>query len=1022
MADLAGATLGQYEIIELQGEGGMATVYKAWQPALQRYVALKVLASDLSGAADFVARFQQEAVAAANLRHNNIVTIYDVGSEQGCHYIAMEFIAGTSLKERIDAGGPLALEQVVDMITQVGEALDYAHQRGFIHRDIKPANVLIEQTGRVVLTDFGLVEALGSGDVTPASIKEGSIFGTPHYMSPEQIRGEPLDPRSDLYSLGVVCYEMLSGEVPFDGSTRSILYAHTHTPPPRLREVASAGVSPPLEAVVNKVLAKRPADRFSSVGQFVTAFSQAAAGVWPEGVHAGTAIPEQKGGDTAAQKTRHRAKPSQSQSAPARRSRWALFLGVVALGVAVIVGAVLLPDRGDALAETLDEAQAALGDANYRKAIDEFGRVLADDPDNVAALEGQLQAAAGLEQAGQLDAAIAAYKTVWQGRPGDIQTLRGLGQAYAAKEDWGRAAGWYEKWAQVAPQDSDAFLALANARFYQSEYVTALAAYERAEELGADAAKLDRNLGLAYYELAQYERAVERLQNTIGKNSEDFSSQRALGLSLYRLGHLEQAVEHLKEAIGLGAGRSGDELKDVYSELGRYFSGEQDYEQAIIYFEQAQELEPEAQAAGADDTRADLDQAYVENAKKSVLLDLDFSNIVTAGDGIYAVARTGQKIKIEGAVHRVEGPWEESQALVVEEETTNLVRNPILLASTFGYDFSQWDGSFSDGGDNPRGPGRILRYTHTSSTNKHAQVFWNGPLPTQISGATYAVQYWARSNAKRSVQVFVQKRSSPYDRASNVVKRIVGTDWAFVSAVLVLNKGIDDDYTIKLVSDTGWTDNVDWIEMVEVQVEEKDHVTSFCHGDAGDGCSWGANGPHSSASTRQATTVILDDYIGLISGKSRLSFRMVVLVAYDAAVDDSPSIWPLFDVGDGTPENRIIFFYYPGDDKFHLRINKNGVGHQEAVSPAQTFSAGDWLDLVVTIDFDHNIASIYRDGEKIVSNMNIVHDLPSLTEWSVGADRSGGTFSGLAFAEFAVFDRVFTPREVAALFRVDIER
>jgi Tol biopolymer transport system component len=279
---LVGHTLGQYQIVELIGEGGMAAVYKAWQPSLRRYVALKVLTLFLADDAEFVKRFHQEAVAAANLKQTNIVTIHDVGVEGDYHYIAMELIEGTSLAERVRSGPVLAPEQVVDIISQIGAALDYAHERGFIHRDVKPANILIDASGRVVLTDFGLVKALSGSGVTSTLTRAGTVFGTPRYMSPEQVKDEPLDYRSDLYALGIVCYEMLSGQVPFDGTTtHSILYAQANTPPPPLRDVAGLAVPPPVEAVVEKMLAKEREKRYQSAGEFARDLAQAVIGVWP---------------------------------------------------------------------------------------------------------------------------------------------------------------------------------------------------------------------------------------------------------------------------------------------------------------------------------------------------------------------------------------------------------------------------------------------------------------------------------------------------------------------------------------------------------------------------------------------------------------------------------------------------------------------------------------------------------------------------------------------------------------------
>ncbi|HUW11152.1 MAG TPA: serine/threonine-protein kinase, partial [Anaerolineae bacterium] len=274
--NLLGTTLGQYEIVELIGEGGMATVYKAWQPSLRRYVALKVLAPHLSDDAEFVKRFRQEAVSAANLKHTHIVTIHDVGAEGGYHFIAMEFIEGTSLDQSLRSGQAFAPDQVVDVISQIGSALDYAHQRGFIHRDIKPANVLIDASGRAVLTDFGIVKALSGSGVTSPLTQAGTVLGTPQYMSPEQVKDEPLDHRSDLYALGIVCYEMLSGQVPFDGTTtHSILYAQVNNPPPPLREFSGLDVPPPVEAVVEKMLAKERGARYDNAGEFARDLAQA---------------------------------------------------------------------------------------------------------------------------------------------------------------------------------------------------------------------------------------------------------------------------------------------------------------------------------------------------------------------------------------------------------------------------------------------------------------------------------------------------------------------------------------------------------------------------------------------------------------------------------------------------------------------------------------------------------------------------------------------------------------------------
>jgi serine/threonine protein kinase len=276
--ELVNKTLGQFQLTRELGRGGMAVVYEAYQPALQRKVALKVLPPSLAQD-DFVRRFQHEAIAAAGLRHPNIVTIYDVGSEGHYNYIVMEFLDGRPLSDVIRTGGPMPLARICKIIEQVAQALDYAHQHGFIHRDIKPSNIMLDQTDHATLTDFGIARALTGTHLT----QTGTLIGTPEYMSPEQVTGEEIDTRTDVYSLGIVAYEMVTGQVPFSGTTASVLYKQANTPPPPLRTHVP-GVNPSVENVILRALAKRRDERYATAGQFAQALSFATAsqpGVMP---------------------------------------------------------------------------------------------------------------------------------------------------------------------------------------------------------------------------------------------------------------------------------------------------------------------------------------------------------------------------------------------------------------------------------------------------------------------------------------------------------------------------------------------------------------------------------------------------------------------------------------------------------------------------------------------------------------------------------------------------------------------
>lgn len=232
MVDITGKVLGgRYEIIEKIGEGGMALVYKARCRLLNRYVAVKILRDELTNDEEFIKKFRHESQAAASLSHPNIVSIYDVGVENDIHYIVMEYIKGKTLKDIIDEKGKLSPEETIDYTIQIAEALGHAHKNHIIHRDIKPHNIMVTDDKRIKVTDFGIARAATSATMTNTS----SVIGSVHYFSPEQARGKFTDEKSDIYSLGIVMYEMITGKIPFEGeSPISVALKHVEeeiTPP-----------------------------------------------------------------------------------------------------------------------------------------------------------------------------------------------------------------------------------------------------------------------------------------------------------------------------------------------------------------------------------------------------------------------------------------------------------------------------------------------------------------------------------------------------------------------------------------------------------------------------------------------------------------------------------------------------------------------------------------------------------------------------------------------------------------------
>lgn len=264
MEHSAGAVIAdRYEVRSLLGRGGMAAVYLAHDGLLAREVALKMLNPALAADATFVERFRREAQAVAGLSHPNIVAVYDWGAHDGTYFMVMEYVAGTTLKEVVRRRGPRPEHEALAIGASVADALGAAHARGVVHRDVKPHNVLVDPNGNVKVTDFGIARAAGASQLTNAD----QVLGSASYASPEQIQRLPVDARSDLYSLGAVLYELLTGSPPFDGdSAVSVAWQHVHTEPPRLGAVAPA-VSAAAEAVILRALAKRPDDRFQSAGE-----------------------------------------------------------------------------------------------------------------------------------------------------------------------------------------------------------------------------------------------------------------------------------------------------------------------------------------------------------------------------------------------------------------------------------------------------------------------------------------------------------------------------------------------------------------------------------------------------------------------------------------------------------------------------------------------------------------------------------------------------------------------------------
>jgi eukaryotic-like serine/threonine-protein kinase len=315
----------RYELQEVVGTGGMSTVYRAVDTLLERNVALKILHPHYGDDAEYVERFRREARSVAQLSHPNIVTVIDRGESDGQQYIVFEYVDGESLKQLVDRTGPLPARRAIELVLQVAEALAFAHNTGLVHRDVKPQNVLVTEDGEAKVTDFGIARSL---DVEHGVTQTGTVLGTSNYLSPEQARGQTVTAATDVYSLGVVLYELLTGEVPFPGETFvAVAMKHINEEPPSVLD-RRPDVPIRLAAVIDRALAKEPEQRFPTMQAFCSELKTCLAELGDPDA-ARTFI---QPGAVLKQSRPHRARAT-------RRRRWPLLL-LAALVVAAALAAV----------------------------------------------------------------------------------------------------------------------------------------------------------------------------------------------------------------------------------------------------------------------------------------------------------------------------------------------------------------------------------------------------------------------------------------------------------------------------------------------------------------------------------------------------------------------------------------------------------------------------------------------------------------------------------------------------------
>ncbi len=519
MSFTPGQNVGQYRIIEQLGQGGMATVFKAYHPALDRYIAIKVLHPAFKEDASFLTRFHREARIVAKLDHPSIIPIYDFAEEAGTPYLIIRYVEGKTLKA-VQHDRALPLDQLLPIIRAVTGALAYAHEQGVLHRDIKPSNIMISNDAHVYLADFGLARMAQAGEST---LSQDMLIGTPQYISPEQAKGEAISERSDIYSLGVVLFEMLVGRVPFSADTPySIIHDHIYAPLPMPRSL-NPNLSPELERVLLKALAKDPADRFASARELMSAFEQAAASADP----ALLALPPAPLGVPAPSKSSaaRTTTPAPTAPMPAPAPKRAALsplscaiIGVVGLLLAIVIGGGAYLGRED-LARLFrggTPASANLGTPGSPVSQDTSLRsvraTLAANPNDGGS---QLRLAELLERNRDFAGAFAAFDAAIKINDKFPAGYLRAGALAEKLNDLEKAKSYYTAGIAALPDNQELPLQLGDVFLEQKNYDEARKQYERVLQLNSTSAPAYarmgdyfRLIGKTAEALAQYTRAL----------------------------------------------------------------------------------------------------------------------------------------------------------------------------------------------------------------------------------------------------------------------------------------------------------------------------------------------------------------------------------------------------------------------------------------------------------------------------------------------------------------------------------
>jgi tetratricopeptide (TPR) repeat protein/tRNA A-37 threonylcarbamoyl transferase component Bud32 len=589
MGDLAGHNLGPYRLLDQLGAGGMATVYKAYHAAMDRYVAIKVLPQHLARDPNFRARFEREARVIARLEHRHILPVYDVAEEDGIPYLVMRYTDGGDLNNLL--AGRLTVERVVELLAQVAEALGYAHRQGVIHRDVKPANVLIGRDGDALLADFGIAKIYAD---TLQLTGEGNMVGTPAYMAPEQLQGKSVDARTDIYALGVVLYQALTGECPFVAETPlAVAMMHIHNPlrPPRQLK---PNIPEPIERIILRAMAKNPVDRFQTAEEMAEALRAARVSTGSLAIPRTGELPPTL---PAPVEQRVPAAPAALDAGASRpaggRRLWLAGAGVAAV---VLVAALAFSltrgpaGGGTAAGPAAGEAATSVQPDDVRQALDTALRQL-DENDGGAALETLKPALAAHPDDPNLLAARGVADTIYSGHDAAravIERALSLGPnnalAYYARgylngrtDKPDEAIADFTRAIELDPSFARAYYQRGQVLNYpKNDLAGARRDLDRTIEIAPDliAARMDRAWAL-YYD-SKLEAALLDLDHVLSLNPKH---SKALYLRAQVYERLDRAADARRDFDAAAAAAPDD--KDIFRERYAFFVRQGDYVAAL---------------------------------------------------------------------------------------------------------------------------------------------------------------------------------------------------------------------------------------------------------------------------------------------------------------------------------------------------------------------------------------------------------------------------------------------------------